>query len=169
MLKIGNPVKRTITEILNFLIFILFFPFILRKNKFPEKIEKHLSEEEFLSDNRNYAATESYLRRALEAIFDICRHILSKMYGFKEIEYKKVALELGRKGIIENKNYVNTVLLKMAGYRNRLVHMYYEVSKKELYEIIQTGLSDIDRFVKKIISFLPNVRIYRINSFPNFK
>ena len=46
-----------------------------------EKIEKHLaliqecveemrklsllSEEEFLSDNRNYAATESYLRRAL--------------------------------------------------------------------------------------------------------
>lgn len=86
MLKIENPVKRTITEILNFLIFILFFPFILRKNKFPEKIEKHLSEEEFLSDNRNYAATESYLRRALEAIFDICRHILSKMYGFKEIE-----------------------------------------------------------------------------------
>lgn len=47
--------------------------------------------------------------------------------------------------------------------------MYYEVSKKELYEIIQTGLSDIDRFVKEIISFLPNIRIYRINSFPNSK
>jgi len=32
--------------------------------------------------------------------------------------------------------------------------MYYEVSKKELYEIIQTGLADIDRFVKEIIKFL---------------
>ncbi len=42
MLKIENPVKRTITEILNFLIFILLSPLILRKNKFPEKIGKIL-------------------------------------------------------------------------------------------------------------------------------
>ncbi len=129
----------------------------------------HLSEEECLSDNRNYAATESYLRRALEAMFDICRHILSKMYGFKELEYKKVALELGRKSIIEDKNYVNTVLLKMAGYRNRLVHMYYEVSKKELYEIIQTGLSDIDRFVKEIIKFLTRYKNMQDKPFSNSK
>ncbi len=52
----------------------------------------HLSEEEFLSDNRNYAATESYLRRALEAMFDICRHILSKMYGFKNLNIRKLLL-----------------------------------------------------------------------------
>lgn len=113
-----------------------------------------LSEEEFLSDNRNYAASESYLRRALEAMFDICRHILSKMYGFKEIEYKKVALEIGKKGVIEDKNFANTVLLKMAGYRNRLVHMYYEVSKKEIYEIIKNRLSDIDKFIEEIVNFL---------------
>lgn len=75
-----------------------------------------ISKDEFLLDKRNSAAAESYLRRSLEAIFDIGRHILSKSYGFKELEYKKIALELGEKGVIE-KEYAKT-LLKMAGYRN---------------------------------------------------
>jgi len=135
-----------------------------------ERIEKHLSliqeylgelrnfsllsEEEFLSDNRNFAASESYLRKALESMFDIGRHILAKTYGSKELEYKKIAVELGKKGVIEDKNYADTVLLKMAGYRNRLVHMYHEVSNTELYGIIKNHLADIDRFIEEIAAFL---------------
>jgi uncharacterized protein YutE (UPF0331/DUF86 family) len=113
-----------------------------------------LSEEEFLSDKRNFAASESYLRRAIESIFDIGRHILAKTYGSKEIEYKKIAIELGKKGVIKDKNYTETVLLKIAGYRNRLVHMYYEVTPKELYDIAKNHLSDLDRFIKEIVAFL---------------
>jgi len=79
-----------------------------------DKIEKNLSliqgflselralsmmgEEDFLLDKRNPASAESFLRRSLESVFDIGRHILTKSYGFKEIEYKKIALELGEKG-----------------------------------------------------------------------
>ena len=47
-----------------------------------------MSQEEFLADKRNPAVTESYLRRCLEAVFDLSRHILAKSYGFKELEYK---------------------------------------------------------------------------------
>lgn len=43
-----------------------------------------MSEEEFLRDKKNPPFVESYLRRALEAVFDIGRHILAKTYGFKE-------------------------------------------------------------------------------------
>ncbi len=39
-------------------------------------MQKHNSN--ILSDRRNPAAAESYLRRSLEAIFDIGRHILAK-------------------------------------------------------------------------------------------
>jgi uncharacterized protein YutE (UPF0331/DUF86 family) len=60
-----------------------------------------MPKKEFLSDKRNPAAGESYLRRSLEAIFDIGRHLLAKSYGFKDLEYKKIALELGEKGIVE--------------------------------------------------------------------
>jgi len=59
-----------------------------------------MTREEFLSDKRNSAAAESYLRRSLEALFDIGRHILAKSYGFKELEYKKVAAELGQRGVV---------------------------------------------------------------------
>lgn len=41
-----------------------------------------MTEDEFLSDRRNPAAAESYLRRSIEAVFDIGRHILAKSYGF---------------------------------------------------------------------------------------
>lgn len=53
-------------------------------------------EDEFLSDKRNPAAAESYMRRSLEAVFDIGRHILAKSYGIKELEYKKIAAKIGR-------------------------------------------------------------------------
>ena len=37
--------------------------------------------EDFLADSRNVAAAESYLRRALESLFDLGRHILGKGIG----------------------------------------------------------------------------------------
>lgn len=115
-----------------------------------------ISEEEFLSDKRNPAAAESYLRRSLEAIFDIGRHILAKSYGFKGLEYKDIAKELGNKGVIE-KGYSIT-LMKMAGYRNRMVHLYHEVSSEEIYDILKDYLSDIERFISEIVSFLEDYR-----------
>ncbi len=51
--------------------------------------------EEFLVDKKNPPFVEGYLRRGLEAVFDVGRHILSKTYGFKEIEYTTIAKELG--------------------------------------------------------------------------
>lgn len=115
-----------------------------------------ISGEEFLSDKRNPAAAESYLRRSLETVFDIGRHILSKSYGFKEIEYKKIALELGEKGVV-NKEYAKT-LLKMAGYRNRMVHLYHEVTPQEIYTILKGHLSDIEHFISEIVRFIESYK-----------
>lgn len=115
-----------------------------------------IPEEEFLKDKRNPAAAESYLRRSLEAVFDIGRHILSKSYGFKELEYKKIAMGLGERGVVDME-YAGT-LLKMAGYRNRMVHLYHEVAPHEIYNILQEHLSDIDRFIPEIVSFLESYK-----------
>ncbi len=120
-----------------------------------------LSEEEFLSDKKNPPFVESYLRRSLEAIFDIGRHILAKTYGFKELEYKAIAKELGNKGIITKQ--LSDSLLMMAGYRNRMVHFYKEVTPLELYQIVKNNLSDIEQFIKEINAFLKdysNIKIH---------
>ena len=107
---------------------------------------------EFLSDRKNPPFVESYLRRGLEAIFDVGRHILAKTYGFKEIEYKVIAKELGERGVITKA--LSDLLQEMAGYRNRMVHFYREVTPEELYDIIANHLKDLDRFIREIVAFL---------------
>lgn len=108
--------------------------------------------EEFLSDRKNPPFLESYLRRALEAVFDIGRHILAKTAGFKEIEYKAIAKQLGEKEIITRE--LSDMLYMMAGYRNRMVHFYKEISPEELYYIVVNRLGDIDRFNREIVAFI---------------
>ncbi|GBD98081.1 hypothetical protein BMS3Abin07_00089 [bacterium BMS3Abin07] len=111
-----------------------------------------LSMNDFLSDRKNPPFVESYLRRGLEAVFDIGRHILARTYGFKEIEYKAIAKELGGKGIITGE--LSATLYTMAGYRNRMVHFYREITPEELYQIVIDNLNDFDRFNREITAFL---------------
>lgn len=111
-----------------------------------------MTKAEFLSDRKNPPFVESYLRRGLEAVFDIGRHILAKISGFKEIEYKAIARELGRKEVISKE--LSEILYMMAGYRNRIVHFYKEVTPEELYEILLNNLPDFERFNKEIVAFI---------------
>lgn len=54
--------------------------------------------EEFKADRRNVDAAESCLRRALEALLDLGRHVLAKGFGDAPAEYKAVASTLGERG-----------------------------------------------------------------------
>lgn len=42
---------------------------------------------QFASDPRNVAAAESFLRRSIEALLDLGRHILAKGFGYAVTEY----------------------------------------------------------------------------------
>jgi len=111
-----------------------------------------LSLDEF-KKNYNFAISEHFLRRALEAVFDIGSHILSRIPGARASTYKEIALLLSKEGILPS-DFVKAKLIKMAGYRNRLVHFYYEVSKEELYYILQENLDDIEKFCLYITKIL---------------
>lgn len=103
----------------------------------------------FLSDKRNAAAAESFLRRTLEAIFDIGRHILAKTGNIDlSTEYKSIARGLGEYGYVSPE--LSDKLVQMAGYRNRMVHLYNLVTEEELYEIITLELTDIEEFISDI-------------------
>lgn len=114
-----------------------------------------LSEEEFMKNDRP-AIAESYTRRLLEATFDIGRHIIAKSAGKGIVEYKEIACALGDKGIITKE--LSERLKLMAGYRNRLVHFYHEITDIELYLILKNNLIDIERFVKEIKEFIESYK-----------
>ncbi len=95
----------------------------------------------FFADRRNIWAAESCLRRSLEALFDIGRHILAKGYGSGVSEYREIATRLHTQDVIQDKEA--NLMEILAGYRNRLVHFYHEVSAEELYEICAHQLNDL--------------------------
>ena len=109
--------------------------------------------EEFLKDKTKVAAVESYLRRSLEALFDIGRHILVHE-GWRDysMEYKSIARGLVEKKIVSDD--AKTKLMQMAGYRNRMVHFYDEVTPEELYQIVHEDLKDIEKIIQEIKEYI---------------
>lgn len=99
------------------------------------------SESEFVADSRMVAAGESFLRRCLEALFDIGRHVLAKGFGEPAAEYKEIAQRLGERDVLGTDQVER--LRAMAGYRNRLVHFYDEVTPAELYRILTEHVEDV--------------------------
>lgn len=108
--------------------------------------------EQFISDQRNPAAAESYLRRALEALLDLGRHILARGFGIAVTEYKDIANQLVKVGVLTEEE--GKLLRQLAGYRNRMVHFYHEITHRELYEICTSQLKDIELILDRIITWL---------------
>lgn len=105
--------------------------------------------ETFQADYRNPAAAESLLRRALEALLDVARHLLAKGFGQRSLEYRQVALLSVEKGLIRDARLGERFLL-IAGYRNRLTHVYSEVTPAELYEIASEKLGDVEAIATEL-------------------
>ena len=104
---------------------------------------------QFLKNRHNIAAAESYLRRSLEALFDIGRHILAKSFGFPATEYKEIARGLQDKKILNEEEA--ELMRKMAGYRNRMVHFYHEITPEELHEICLNHLYEINLLLDRML------------------
>lgn len=103
-----------------------------------------LSLEEF-ERGENFAIAEHYLRRALEAVLEIGSHILARIPGARPASYKDIPKLLAEHGIAP-KDFADKQLTEMAGYRNRLIHFYKEVTIGEMFDIIQEDLDDFDKF-----------------------
>lgn len=111
-----------------------------------------MSKAEFMQDSRNVWAAESCLRRSLEALFDMGRHIAAKGFGEAVTEYKEIAAALKRNNVISSDEF--ELMRKLAGYRNRLVHFYHDVNADELYEICVSRLGDIENVISSLRRWL---------------
>lgn len=49
-------------------------------------------------------------------------------------------------------------LVKMAGYRNRMVRLYQEIGADEMFGILRNNLADIERFIIEIGRLLEEYR-----------
>jgi uncharacterized protein YutE (UPF0331/DUF86 family) len=123
---------------------------------------KGIPYEEFRSNADHYRIAFYDLHRALEAVMDIGSHILSRIPGARPGSYKDIPRLLEKDKIIPG-DFANEALIKMAGYRNRMVHFYGEVTEREIYGIIQTELNDFYTFIFHINAVLRNPSKYHLS------
>lgn len=106
----------------------------------------------FTGDRRNIAAAESYLRRALESLFDLSRHILAKGFAQTPAEYEEIIRALVEQNILSNEE--GRRMREIAGYRNRMVHFYHEITSREMFDICRSGLDDVEELLSTILRWL---------------
>ncbi len=119
-----------------------------------ERLEelKSLSKEEFLSDPHKIGSAKYSLIVALEGALDLSNHIIAKN-GFRTPEdYADTFKVLAEKGAFDER--FTSILVQMARFRNRLVHIYWEVDAEELFRILGSHLGDVREFLKKFGAFI---------------
>jgi uncharacterized protein YutE (UPF0331/DUF86 family) len=104
---------------------------------------------DFSADWRNAAAADAYLRRAIEALFDTARHLLSRGFGLAALEYRQVAQLVAKHGLVTDPQLCERLTL-IAGFRNRLTHFYDEVTPAELFGVTTRDLGDIERLAEEL-------------------
>lgn len=111
-----------------------------------------LNRELFLNDPDKIGSTKYNFIIAIESAIDICNHIISQN-GYRAPEdYADTFQVLGEQGVFD-KDFVK-VLKDMAKFRNRLIHLYWEVNDEHVHDVLQTRLNDFKAFLDKIAVFL---------------
>lgn len=108
--------------------------------------------EEFCRDEDAVDIAENRLRRAIEALFDLGRHMVVKSGAGVPSDYRSVIELLVENNILPD-DFARQIA-GMAGYRNRLIHDYNKVTPGELYQIIENRLSDFIMFCKYIADYI---------------
>ncbi len=124
----------------------------MRKAIFRLKSLKALDKEAFLNDPDKIGSAKYHFIVAIESAIDICNHVISQN-GYRAPEdYGDTFWILGEQGAFD-KDFISD-LKEMAKFRNRLIHLYWEVDDEQLHEILQLRLDDFKRFLHGIALFL---------------
>ena len=113
-----------------------------------EGIRRTHSKAQFLKDETIQAVTERNIQIAVQAVMDICSHVVADMKLELPDEHKQAFAILAKNKVIPQS--LARTLTGMAGVRNVLVHEYLDVDQERLYAIISRNLGDFEKFVKVI-------------------
>lgn len=106
---------------------------------------KKLSLDAFLVEPHKIASAKYNLIVAIEGVIDLCNHIIAKNNFRAPEDYADTFKVMAEKGLISEEFAFS--LIKMARFRNRLVHIYWDVESTEIYTILQNYLADIYTFL----------------------
>ena len=111
-----------------------------------------INKNEFLKNPDKIDSLKYNFIIAIESAIDFCNHIISQNGYRIPNDYGDAFQVLFEQGAF-NEEYIKELKL-MAKFRNRLVHIYWEVSNEKIYDFLKNDLIDLNNFLKNIAEFL---------------
>lgn len=108
--------------------------------------------EEFLQDFTKVESAKYLLQVSIECCLDIAHHIVADEGYRTPADYYDTFVVLSENGIVPE-TFLPT-LRRMVGFRNRLVHLYWNVDDATVYQIVQENLGDFETYVAFILDFV---------------
>ncbi len=112
----------------------------------------NLSQHDFVGDPDKIGSAKYHFIVAIESCIDMSNHLIARN-GYRVPEdYGDTFKVMSEAGAIEQE--FAQELRNMAKFRNRLVHLYWEVDDKQVHEILQNRLDDFKTFLDNLSKFL---------------
>ncbi len=113
---------------------------------------KMVPEEVFKADFEKYDSAKYSLQTSIEAMVDICNHIISRKCLSMPKTKADSFIILCQNNILSPD--MQGTYTAMARFRNRVVHLYDEVDTADVYQFVNEGISDFNRFIDDVSKFL---------------
>lgn len=107
-----------------------------------------LSDKEFWLRKENIAAVKYYLLQAIEAVGGICVHIAAKKFNKGVSAFGECFEVMEKEGVLEKS--LADKLRKMAKFRNKLIHRYWEIENKNILEYARKDFADFEDFIRAV-------------------
>lgn len=107
-----------------------------------------VSRDSFLDNPDKIGNAKYHFVIAIECCIDVANHIISSEgYRFPKDNADGFVI-LTENGVVEKE--LESSLRAMAGFRNRLVHLYWDVDEGRVHEYLQESLSDLEHFAQAV-------------------
>jgi len=97
-------------------------------------------------------ALERYLYLVVQATIDLSEAMIAYKDLRKPTTMSEAFYILNEEKIISDK--LTKAMIKMTGFRNIVTHDYEKLDYDIVYDVLQKGLKDIEKFLKEISSYI---------------
>jgi uncharacterized protein YutE (UPF0331/DUF86 family) len=109
-------------------------------------------EKDYLNDPKMIGSTRYYLQISIETCINIANHMIATQRLRAPKDYKDSFQVLYETKILYDE--ITRKMKEVAGLRNLLVHIYWDVDDRMIYESIQSELNDFEDFITEIMVFI---------------
>ena len=111
-----------------------------------------IPEDQFVTDADKVASAKYHFIVAIEASIDLCNHLISRNSFRVPEDYGDTFRVMAEVGALSPE--FADVLVSMGKFRNRLVHIYWEVDNRQVHQLLCNRLQDFRRFLKEMAQYL---------------